>query len=277
MTIKRLNGGKLLCLMAAFAGAMTLGSCKDDDDEPEPTPAPDPVVKPVVKLPDVFTINDSISINGGEIITAKTLLEDGKNSSTTKIVAKLSNGVKVDANTISFSFSNDYIGTVGVEGTLSTLNDSTISIVFPSIEGDYSLKLNGVEKKFQIAGESALKLGSRSFSNLYTAKLDSMNKSLNGISFVSYSVSDDGAVFSKLSGNGLFYALTEEAYNKYVSGNRGLFEMEMKDIDATTLKNTFNTSNYFAYISNEKYYLGSIEFEGESLQMASSMKVSLTY
>ena len=40
MTIKALNGGKLLCLMAAVTGVLTLGSCNKDDDDPQPEPAP---------------------------------------------------------------------------------------------------------------------------------------------------------------------------------------------------------------------------------------------
>lgn len=68
--------------MAAFAGALTLGSCKDDDDDVKPAPAPEPEVidtVPFIPAENYFAINGD-SLLSGDTIKANTLLNKGANS-----------------------------------------------------------------------------------------------------------------------------------------------------------------------------------------------------
>ncbi len=283
MTIKALNGGKLLCLMAAVAGAMTLGSCNKDDDDPEPEPAPvvpvDSTPKKVV-YPDQFSfrLNNSTPDSLRDTIKANTLLADGINSDSISIDVVLRNKTMVDPASVSFTVSNSFLGKVNVSDNAS-ITDSIFSVTFPAIEGSYSLSINGKNKKFSVAGTGkALSASSRNFSNGYVVDFNSDNTKLGDFTFTPYSETEDGSVYAKISGNGKFVALTEEDYNGYLSGNKGLLEVALKDVAAEDLKASINNVNYFAYQSGEKIYLGKVlNYVGASLREASSVKVSLTY
>lgn len=285
MTIKALNGGKLLCLMATVAGVMTLGSCNKDDDEPEPEPAPvvpvDSTPKKVV-YPDEFSfrLNNSTpdTLNSGDTIKANTLLADGANTDSVSVDVVLRNKTMVDPASVSFTVSNTYLGKVSVSGTPS-ISDSIYSITFPAIEGSYVLSINGKTRNFIVAGTGkAISASSRNFSNSYVVAFTSDNAKLGEFTFTPYSETEDGSVYAKLSGNGKFVALAEEEYNGYLSGNKGLLEVALKDVAESDLKASINNSNYFAYQSGDKVYLGKVlSFDGASLREASSMTVSLTY
>lgn len=285
MTIKALNGGKLLCLMAAVAGVMTLGSCNKDDDDPEPEPEPVPVDTTTPKkvvYADLFSfrLNNSTldTLNAGDTIKASTLLENGVNSDSISVEVVLRNQTMVDPASVSFTVENKYLGTVNVSGNAS-IKDSIYNITFPAIEGSYSLSINGKNKKFSVAGTGkALSASSRNFSNGYVVDFNSDNTKLGDFTFTPYSETEDGSVYAKISGNGKFVALTEEDYNVYLSGNKGLLEVALKDVASEDLKASINNVNYFAYQSGEKIYLGKVlNYVGASLREASSVKVSLTY
>lgn len=283
MTIKALHGGKLLCLMAAVAGAMTLGSCKDDEDDPEPEPAPvvpvDTTPKKVV-YPDQFSfrLNNSTPDSLRDTIKANTLLADGINSDSISVDVILRNKTNVDPSSVSFTVENTFLGKVNVSDKAS-ITDSIFSVTFPAIEGSYSLSINGKNKKFSVAGTGkALSASSRNFSNGYVVDFNSDNTKLGDFTFTPYSETEDGSVYAKISGNGKFVALTEEDYNVYLSGNKGLLEVALKDVASEDLKASINNVNYFAYQSGEKIYLGKVlNYVGVSLREASSVKVSLTY
>lgn len=283
MTIKALNGGKLLCLMATVAGVMTLGSCNKDDDEPEPEPAPvvpvDTTPKKVV-YPDQFSfrLNKSTPDSLRDTIKANTLLADGINSDSISVDVTLRNKTNVDPATVSFTVSNSFLGKVNVSGNAS-ITDSIYSITFPAIEGSYALSINGKNKKFSVAGTGkALSASSRNFSNSYVVEFNSDNTKLGDFTFTPYSETEDGSVYAKISGNGKFVALTEEDYNGYLSGNKSLLKGALEDVAAEDLKASINNVNYFAYQSGEKIYLGKVlNYVGASLREASSVKVSLTY
>lgn len=282
MTIKALHGGKLLCLMAAVAGAMTLGSCKDDDnDDPEPAPVvPVDTTPKKVVYPDQFSfrLNKSTPDSLRDTIKANTLLADGINSDSISIDVILRNKTNVDPSSVSFTVDNIFLGKVNVSDNAS-ITDSIFSVTFPAIEGSYSLSINGKNKKFSVAGTGkALSASSRNFSNSYVVDFNSDNTKLGDFTFTPYSETEDGSVYAKISGNGKFVALTEEDYNGYLSGNKGLLEVALKDVAAEDLKASINNVNYFAYQSGEKIYLGKVlNYVGASLREASSVKVSLTY
>lgn len=283
MTIKALHGGKLLCLMAAVAGAMTLGSCKDDDDEPEPEPAPvvpvDTTPKKVV-YPDQFSfrLNNSTPDSLRDTIKANTLLADGINSDSISVDVILRNKTNVDPASVSFTVENTFLGKVNVSDNAS-ITDSIFSVTFPAIEGSYALSINGKNKKFIVTGTGkALSASSRNFSNSYVAEFDSNNSKLGDLTFTPYSETEDGSVYAKISGTGKFIALSEDDYNNYISGNKGLLEVALKDVASEDLKASINNVNYFAYQSGDKIYLGKVlNYVGASLREASSVKVSLTY
>ncbi|MEE1261329.1 MAG: hypothetical protein U0K66_14280 [Paludibacteraceae bacterium] len=283
MTIKALNGGKLLCLMATVAGVMTLGSCNKDDDEPEPEPAPvvpvDTTPKKVV-YPDQFSfrLNNSTPDSLRDTIKANTLLADGINSDSISVDVILRNKTNVDPASVSFTVSNNFLGKVNVSDNAS-ITDSIFSVTFPAIEGSYALSINGKNRKFIVEGTGkALSASSRNFSNGYVVDFNSDNTKLGDFTFTPYSETEDGSVYAKISGNGKFVALTEEDYNGYLSGNKGLLEVALKDVAAEDLKASINNVNYFAYQSGEKIYLGKVlNYVGASLREASSVKVSLTY
>lgn len=285
MTIKALQGGKLLCLMATVAGVMTLGSCKDDDkNDPEPTPEPvqkDTTPKKVT-YPDEYAVrlNDS-TIKVNDTIVANTLLNAGVNSDKISVDVVLRNGVKVDLNTTTFTLKNDYLGTVDVAGESSVSADSIYSITFPAIEGTYTLKINGKATTYHVVGSKALSVSSRSFSNNYTASFDAENTKLgNVLTFTPYTETEESAQYAKLSGDGKFVALEEDAYNDYISSNkgRGLLEVDLKDVESDSWKSTFNNGTYFAFQTDDKIYLGKvISFDGETLRESSSVKVSIVF
>jgi hypothetical protein len=270
--------------MAAVAGAMTLGSCKDDDnDDPEPEPAPvvpvDTTPKKVV-YPDQFSfrLNNSTPDSLRDTIKANTLLADGINSDSISVDVILRNKTNVDPSSVSFTVENTFLGKVNVSDKAS-ITDSIFSVTFPAIEGSYSLSINGKNKKFSVAGTGkALSASSRNFSNSYVVDFNSDNTKLGDFTFTPYSETEDGSVYAKISGNGKFVALTEEDYNVYLSGNKGLLEVALKDVASEDLKASINNVNYFAYQSGEKIYLGKVlNYVGASLREASSVKVSLTY
>ena len=283
MTIKALNGGKLLCLMATVAGVMTLGSCNKDDDEPEPEPAPvvpvDTTPKKVV-YPDQFSfrLNNSTPDSLRDTIKANTLLADGINSDSISVDVILRNKTNVDPSSVSFTVENPFLGKVNVSDKAS-ITDSIFSVTFPAIEGSYSLSINGKNKKFSVAGTGkALSASSRNFSNGYVVDFNSDNTKLGDFTFTPYSETEDGSVYAKISGNGKFVALTEEDFNGYLSGNKSLLKGALEDVAAEDLKASINNVNYFAYQSGEKIYLGKVlNYVGASLREASSVKVSLTY
>lgn len=290
MTIKALNGGKLLCLMAAVAGVMTLGSCNKDDDDPEPEPAPvvpvDSTPKKIV-YPDQFTfrLNNSTPDSLKDTIKANTLLENGVNSDSISVDVVLRNKTMVDPASVSFTVENKYLGTVNVSGNAS-ITDSIYSITFPAIEGSYALSVNGKARNFTVAGTGkAITASSRNFSNSYVVVFTSDNAKSGEFTFTPYSETEDGSVYAKLSGNGKFIALTEEAYNGYFSGNIVILEGELRDVADEDWKSSINNVNYFAYQTVDasdpqmkKIYLGKVSnFVGASLREASSMTVSLTF
>ena len=283
MTIKALNGGKLLCLMAAVTGVLTLGSCNKDDDDPQPEPAPvvpvDTTPKKVI-YPDQFSfrLNNSTPDSLRDTIKANTLLADGINSDSISVDVILRNKTNVDSASVSFTVSNSFLGKVNVSGNAS-ITDSIYSITLPAIEGSYALSINGKNRKFIVEGTGkALSASSRNFSNSYVVDFNSDNTKLGDFTFTPYSETEDGSVYAKISGNGKFVALTEEDYNGYLSGNKGLLEVALKDVAAEDLKASINNVNYFAYQSGEKIYLGKVlNYVGASLREASSVKVSLTY
>lgn len=283
MTIKALNGGKLLCLMAAVTGVLTLGSCNKDDDDPQPEPAPvvpvDTTPKKVI-YPDQFSfrLNKSTPDSLRDTIKANTLLADGINSDSISVDVILRNKTNVDSASVSFTVSNSFLGKVNVSGNAS-ITDSIYSITLPAIEGSYALSINGKNRKFIVEGTGkALSASSRNFSNGYVVDFNSDNTKLGDFTFTPYSETEDGSVYAKISGNGKFVALTEEDYNGYLSGNKGLLEVALKDVAAEDLKASINNVNYFAYQSGEKIYLGKVlNYVGASLREASSVKVSLTY
>jgi hypothetical protein len=290
MTIKALNGGKLLCLMAAVAGVMTLGSCNKDDDDPEPEPAPvvpvDSTPKKIV-YPDQFTfrLNNSTPDSLKDTIKANTLLENGVNSDSISVDVVLRNKTMVDPASVSFTVENKYLGTVNVSGNAS-ITDSIYSITFPAIEGSYALTVNGKARNFTVAGTGkAITASSRNFSNSYVVVFTSDNAKSGEFTFTPYSETEDGSVYAKLSGNGKFIALTEEAYNGYLSGNIVILEGELRDVADEDWKSSINNVNYFAYQTVDasdpqmkKIYLGKVSnFVGASLREASSMTVSLTF
>lgn len=221
MTIKALNGGKLLCLMAV-AGAMTLGSCSKDDDEPEPAPAPAPAPvdttpKKVIYPDEFYTrINGSKqdTLNTGDTIKANTLLVNGVNSDSISVDVILRNEVNVDSSSVMFTLNNKYLGKVNVSGK-SSIHDSIYSIKFPTIEGDYSLSVNGKSRSFAVASTGKdLSKTSRSLSNKYSVNLDADNKSILGIEFAA---KEKITVAHIKSSTGKLINLTDEKYNEYIS------------------------------------------------------------
>lgn len=292
MTIKALNGGKLLCLMAAVAGVMTLGSCNKDDDDPEPEPEPVPVDTTTPKkvvYADLFSfgLNNSTldTLNAGDTIKASTLLENGVNSDSISVEVVLRNQTMVNPASVSFTVENKYLGTVNVSGNAS-IKDSIYSITFPAIEGSYALSVNGKARNFTVAGTGkAITASSRNFSNSYVVVFTSDNAKSGEFTFTPYSETEDGSVYAKLSGNGKFIALTEDAYNGYLSGNIVILEGELRDVADEDWKSSINNVNYFAYQTVDasdpqmkKIYLGKVSnFVGASLREASSMTVSLTF
>lgn len=253
MTIKALNGGKLLCLMATVAGAMALGSCSKDDDEPAPAPAPvvnpDTTPKKVVYADEYyFRVNklQPDTLNSGDTIKAKTLLENGLNSDTVSVDVILRNGVKADSTSTTFTFTNDNLGKLSISN--ASFKDSIYSVSFPAIEGNYTLNINNKSIKFVVAGEVASDYPNRNLSNALLANLDGKNKSFSGIEFVPA----ENITVAHLKGDGSFVSLDEESYNKYLTSAYSYVKADIEYITKTNSKNVLplNDLKYFAFVAN---------------------------
>lgn len=284
MTIKALHGGKLLCLMAAVAGAMTLGSCKDDDDDPEPTPAPVPVdtTPQKVTFPDEykFRINNSTpaAFNAGDSIKANTLLSNGANSDTVSIDVILRNNTMVDPSLVSLSLANSYLGSVKISQTPS-INDSIYSVSFPAVEGNYSLSINGKTRNFVVAS-TAKPSANRSLSNKYTAKLDSVNKSIFGMEFVPFSKTQLTSTIAHLKGSGKFITLSDEVYNNYLTSPLSFVKGDITDKleNETTTLLPLNEVKHFAYVAESGNIIicNIADFAGAEVQGA-TLSVEISY
>lgn len=251
MTIKALNGGKLLCLMATVAGVMTLGSCNKDDDEPEPEPAPvvpvDTTPKKVV-YPDQFSfrLNKSTPDSLRDTIKANTLLADGINSDSISVDVILRNKTNVDPATVSFTVSNSFLGKVNVSGNAS-ITDSIYSITFPAIEGSYALSINGKNKKFSVVSTEKTTSANRKLSNKYTVKLDATNKSICGIEFVP----KEKITVAHLKGSGKFVNLSDDTYNKYLTSALSYVKADIDDIITENAEELLPLKElkHFAYVA----------------------------
>lgn len=251
MTIKALNGGKLLCLMAAVAGAMTLGSCNKDDDDPEPEPAPvvpvDTTPKKVV-YPDQFSfrLNKSTPDSLRDTIKANTLLADGINSDSISIDVILRNKTNVDPSSVSFTVDNKFLGKVNVSDNAS-ITDSIFSVTFPAIEGSYSLSINGKNKKFSVVSTEKTTSANRQLSNKYTVKLDATNKSICGIEFVP----KEKITVAHLKGSGKFVNLSDDTYNKYLTSALSYVKADIDDIITENAEELLPLKElkHFAYVA----------------------------
>ena len=280
MTIKALNGGKLLCLMATVAGVMTLGSCNKDDDEPEPEPAPvvpvDSTPKKVV-YPDEFSLrlNNSTpdTLNTGDTIKANTLLADGANTDSVSVDVVLRNKTMVDPASVSFTVSNTYLGKVSVSGTPS-ISDSIYSITFPAIEGSYVLSINGKARNFTVAGDN-FKSATRNLSNKYVAKLDAVNKSICGIEFEPKAE----ITVAHLKGSGKFIVLSDDVYNEYLTSKLALVKGYIEDVDAVDKKSLLPLKdlNHFAYVAeNGNIFIVNVA-SGNADDAASEVTLEIVY
>ena len=251
MTIKALNGGKLLCLMATVVGVMTLGSCNKDDDEPEPEPAPvvpvDTTPKKVI-YPDQFSfrLNKSTPDSLRDTIKANTLLADGINSDSISVDVILRNKTNVDPATVSFTVSNSFLGKVNVSGNAS-ITDSIYSITFPAIEGSYALSINGKNKKFSVVSTEKTTSANRKLSNKYTVKLDATNKSICGIEFVP----KEKITVAHLKGSGKFVNLSDDTYNKYLTSALSYVKADIDDIITENAEELLPLKElkHFAYVA----------------------------
>ena len=255
MTIKALNGGKLLCLMATVAGVMTLGSCNKDDDEPEPEPAPvvpvDTTPKKVV-YPDQFSfrLNKSTPDSLRDTIKANTLLADGINSDSISVDVILRNKTNVDPATVSFTVSNSFLGKVNVSGNAS-ITDSIYSITFPAIEGSYALSINGKTRNFTVAGTGKTTSANRNLSNKYTVKLDSTSNTFLGIEFNPYTETELTSTLAHLKGTGKFITLSDDEYNQYLTSALSYIKGAIADVPAENQKTLIALKDvkHFAYVT----------------------------
>lgn len=278
MTIKALNGGKLLCLMATVAGVMTLGSCNKDDDEPEPEPAPvvpvDTTPKKVV-YPDQFSfrLNKSTPDSLRDTIKANTLLADGINSDSISVDVILRNKTNVDPATVSFTVSNNFLGKVNVSGNAS-ITDSIYSITFPAIEGSYALSINGKTRNFTVAGDN-FKSATRNLSNKYVAKLDAVNKSICGIEFEPKAE----ITVAHMKGSGKFIVLSDDVYNEYLTSKLALVKGYIEDVDAADKKSLLPLKdlNHFAYVAeNGNIFIVNVA-SGNADDAASEVTLEIVY
>ncbi len=278
MTIKALNGGKLLCLMATVAGVMTLGSCNKDDDEPEPEPAPvvpvDTTPKKVV-YPDQFSfrLNNSTPDSLRDTIKANTLLADGINSDSISVDVILRNKTNVDPASVSFTVSNSFLGKVNVSGNAS-ITDSIYSITFPAIEGSYALSINGKTRNFTVAGDN-FKSATRNLSNKYVAKLDAVNKSICGIEFEPKAE----ITVAHMKGSGKFIVLSDDVYNEYLTSKLALVKGYIEDVDAADKKSLLPLKdlNHFAYVAeNGNIFIVNVA-SGNADDAASEVTLEIVY
>lgn len=234
--------------MAAFAGALTLGSCKDDDDDVKPAPAPEPEVidtVPFIPAENYFAINGD-SLFSGDTIKANTLLNKGANSDSLTFDVVLRNETVIDSSSLSFSFSNDYLGKVNVQGVAKFVSDSSYTVKFPAIEGNYTFSVNGIDKQFKVVGTGKeLSKTSRFLSNKYSVNLNANNKSICGIEFVA---KEKLTIAHIKSSAGKFISLIDEKYNEYVSETRSDIEDDIEDITTSEDTLTLEGLSAFAYI-----------------------------
>lgn len=251
MTIKALHGGKLLCLMAAVAGITTLGSCKDDDDDPAPVNPVDTTPQKVV-IPDefYFSLNDSTpdTLNAGDTIKANTLLANGTNSDSISIKVVLRNNTMVDSASVSLSVSNQYLGDAIMQDSAS-IADSVFSVTFPAIEGKYSLSINGKSRNFVVAGDKS-NSAARNLSNKYVGKLNTTDNAICGFEFVP----KEEITVAHLKGEGKFVILSDEEYNEYLNSKLALVKAFIEDIPAENKKNLLPLKDlkHFAYVVEEE-------------------------
>ena len=278
MTIKALNGGKLLCLMATVAGVMTLGSCNKDDDDPEPEPAPvvpvDTTPKKVV-YPDQFSfrLNNSTPDSLRDTIKANTLLADGINSDSISVDVILRNKTNVDPATVSFTVSNSFLGKVNVSDNAS-ITDSIFSVTFPAIEGSYALSINGKTRNFTVAGDN-FKSATRNLSNKYVAKLDAVNKSICGIEFEPKAE----ITVAHMKGSGKFIVLSDDVYNEYLTSKLALVKGYIEDVDAADKKSLLPLKdlNHFAYVAeNGNIFIVNVA-SGNADDAASEVTLEIVY
>ncbi|MBR5210408.1 MAG: hypothetical protein IKV67_11230 [Paludibacteraceae bacterium] len=283
MTIKALNGGKLLCLMAAVAGVMTLGSCNKDDDDPEPEPAPvvpvDSTPKKIV-YPDQFTfrLNNSTPDSLKDTIKANTLLENGVNSDSISVDVVLRNKTMVDPASVSFTVSNTFLGKINVSNNAS-ITDSIYSITFPAIEGSYALSINGKARNFTVVSTGKTSSANRNLSNSIIAKLDSVNKYFYGIEFVPFEKTELTSTVAHLKGAGKFVTLTDEEYNKYLTSALSYVKGDIDDKLATEGKSLLPLKDvkHFVYIANENAIICNIiDFAGAEVA-GSDLTMTVTY
>lgn len=248
MIIKALHGGRLLCLMAAVAGTMTLGSCKEDDDKPAPAPA-DTTQKVVAPNEYYFSLNDSTpdTLNAGDTIKANTLLADGANSDSISIKVVLRNNTMVDPASVSFTVSNQYLGEAVMQDRAS-IADSVFSVTFPAIEGKYYLSINGESKNFIVAGDKS-NSAARNLSNKYVGKLNATDNAICGFEFVP----KEEITVAHLKGEGKFVILSDEEYNEYLNSKLALVKAFIEDIPAENKKNLLPLKDlkHFAYVVEE--------------------------
>lgn len=280
MTIKALNGGKLLCLMAV-AGAMTLGSCSKDDDDKEPEPAPVVPVDTTKKLAAdefYFRLSNSqpIALNTGDTIKANTLLNNGVNSDTISVDVILRNGVMVNPNAVSFSFTNSNLGKVNIANP--SITDSIYSVSFPAVEGSYILSINNNVKSFLVAGTGKTTSANRSLSNKYTVKLDSVNTTVSGIEYVGFTKTELTSTVAHLKGNGKFIVLSDEDYAKYLTSALSFVKGDVEDklAEAKSLL-PLNEVKHFVYVENSNIVVVNIvNFAGAEVANA-PLTVEITY
>ena len=249
MTIKALNGGKLLCLMATVAGVMTLGSCNKDDDEPEPAPVvPVDTTSKKVVYPDQFSfrLNNSTPDSLRDTIKANTLLADGINSDSISVDVILRNKTMVDPASVTFTVNNTFLGKVNVSDNAS-ITDSIFSVTFPAIEGSYSLSINGKNKKFSVVSTEKTTSANRQLSNKYTVKLDATNKSICGIEFVP----KEKITVAHLKGSGKFVNLSDDTYNKYLTSALSYVKADIDDIITENAEELLPLKElkHFAYVA----------------------------
>ena len=279
MTIKTLNGGKLLCLMAAVAGVMALGSCSKDEDDPQPEPPVVPVDSTPKKViyPDQFSfrLNNSTpdTLNTGDTIKANTLLANGVNSDSVSVDVVLRNKTMVDPASVSFTVSNSFLGKVNVSNNAS-ITDSIYSITFPAIEGSYALSINGKARNFTVAGDN-FKSATRNLSNKYVAKLDAVNKSICGIEFEPKAE----ITVAHLKGSGKFIVLSDDVYNEYLTSKLALVKGYIEDVDAADKKSLLPLKdlNHFAYVAeNGNIFIVNVA-SGNADDAASEVTLEIVY
>lgn len=280
MTIKTLNGGKLLCLMAAVAGVMALGSCSKDEDDPQPEPPVVPVDSTPKKViyPDQFSfrLNNSTpdTLNTGDTIKANTLLANGVNSDSVSVDVILRNKTMVDPASVSFTVSNSYLGKVSVSGTPS-ISDSIYSITFPAIEGSYALSINGKARNFIVAGTGKTTSANRNLSNKYTVKLDATNKSICGIEFVP----KEKITVAHLKGSGKFINISNDTYNKYLTSALSFVKADIEDVIAENSEELLPLKdlNHFAYVAeNGNIFIVNVA-SGNADDAASEVTLEIVY